>query len=309
MRVLGLSAADLSGWRDEGSPSKWAPMFRGLAVHADVLDVVTARTPRAGDLADAVLRRAGRGRRRDAADLRAFAQRTADAERRLRPWDGRCDVVLQLQTLCAPGTRPRRYAICTDGTRALFEREGGAGSRAAGPSRAQRLEAGVARDACVVMTFSAWVGRSFVEDYGVPPDRVVATGAGANLLLRDVPDRRDRPPVALFAGYDFERKGGRVLLEAWREVAAALPGARLVVAGPRRPVDRTAPGVRWAGRVGWAELARLYREATVFVLPSLFEPFGFVVLEAMGHGLPVIASRACALPELVDDGVDGLLAP
>jgi glycosyltransferase involved in cell wall biosynthesis len=47
----------------------------------------------------------------------------------------------------------------------------------------------------------------------------------------------------------------------------------------------------------------------VFVLPSLFDAWGHVFLEAMGHGLPCIGTSCCAMPEIIDEGVTGLLVP
>ena len=51
-----------------------------------------------------------------------------------------------------------------------------------------------------------------------------------------------------------------------------------------------------------------YRRATAFVMPSRYEPFGIVFLEAMAYWLPCVGSRTCAMPEIIDEGVTGLLA-
>jgi len=312
MRVLGLSPADLSGWRDPASPNKWAPFFRALQPELDVVEVL--RPPVApGRRALALAGRAAGGRLPVGRpwSARGFAQRTAATERLLRDWEGRYDLVFQLQTLFGPGTRPRPYAICTDSTHALLARHDPT-ARPVSPSRAhawQAAERTVAQGAVHVLTWSEFARRSFIEDYGVAPERVTAAGAGANLVLDEVPDRRAQRPTALFVGYEFARKGGHVLLEAWGEVERRVAEAELVVAGPRKPVASSARRVRWVGPVGRDEVARLYREATVFVLPSLFEPFGLVFLEAMGQGLPVVASDCCAMPELVREGKTGALAP
>lgn len=67
------------------------------------------------------------------------------------------------------------------------------------------------------------------------------------------------------------------------------------------------PQVHFHGKVSDAKLNELYCSASIFALPSEKEGFGIVYLEAWKNGLPVIAAKATAIPEVVTDGVDGLL--
>jgi phosphatidylinositol alpha-1,6-mannosyltransferase len=109
-------------------------------------------------------------------------------------------------------------------------------------------------------------------------------------------------------------KGHHELIAAWPAVTAAVPGAllRIVGRGPGEPELRAlaarspvAPQIAFEGFVPDARVEELYARATVFAMPSRGEGFGLVYIEAMRHGLPVIASVHDAGPEVVADGVTG----
>jgi glycosyltransferase involved in cell wall biosynthesis len=167
----------------------------------------------------------------------------------------------------------------------------------------------------LLMPMSEWLRRSFIEDFDQPESKVVAVGAGPNLSSLPDPVRRDfSSPRFLFVGREFERKGGRELLQAFERVRAERPDAELWLVGPSR-LDLNQEGVRFMGRIlrntpeGDREMDRLYRAATAFVMPSRFEPFGIVFLEAMAYGLPCVGGDACAMPEIIADGVSGYVTP
>ena len=114
---------------------------------------------------------------------------------------------------------------------------------------------------------------------------------------------------ALFMGGDFPRKGGPDLLEAWRAggffYRAALD---LVTDWPMSEGDLP-PGVRLVGGIApytpsWLDL---WRGADLFVMPTRHEAFGMVFQEAAAAGLPSIATRINAIPEIVQDGATGIL--
>jgi glycosyltransferase involved in cell wall biosynthesis len=80
------------------------------------------------------------------------------------------------------------------------------------------------------------------------------------------------------------------------------------VVGPRR-APALPEGATWFGYVPAPKLPEFFARATVFVLPTLREPFGLAFLDAMASGLPCVGTRVEAVPELVRHGETGLLVP
>lgn len=136
-------------------------------------------------------------------------------------------------------------------------------------------------------------------------------------------DRGPRPGPSryrvLFLGRLEPRKGIIVAIRAFAEVAAALPGAELVVAGdgPLRAAAEklarelgVADAVRFLGPLAEEELPDAYAEADVFCAPATGnESFGIVLAEAMAAGTPVVASGNPGYAAVVEPGVSGLLVP
>ncbi|MBM4268628.1 MAG: glycosyltransferase family 4 protein [Deltaproteobacteria bacterium] len=165
-----------------------------------------------------------------------------------------------------------------------------------------------------VIVASSFSRECMIRD-GVPGERVVVVPYGVDLeRFRPEPvrDLTRRPLRALFVGQVGQRKGISYLLEAMRRLGSH--PVELTIAGE---VMGSAPGLReacservhLAGRVAERELARLFASADVFVLPSLVEGFGLVLLEAMAAGLPILATPHSAAPDLVEEGGDGFVVP
>jgi len=157
-------------------------------------------------------------------------------------------------------------------------------------------------------TMSSHVSRSLVDQYGCPRTRVVCVYTGSNVAPAEAGntdlDRFVQKNI-LFVGIDWERKGGPVLLEAFREVRRSHPTAKLTIVGCAPKIAM--PGCRVVGRVQSVEVSKFYQTASVFCMPTTVEPFGIVFLEAFAHGLPIVATNIGAIPDFVEQGRSGYM--
>jgi starch synthase len=159
---------------------------------------------------------------------------------------------------------------------------------------------------------SAYAKRTFVER-GVSEGRILVCPYGVDRMKFAA---RDRPPreefKVLFLGRVCMRKGVHYLLEGFRK--AQLSNARLLLAGPVDPAFRSVleryRGVfEELGPVSRPQVPAQYRDADVFVLPSLADSHGLVVSEAMSSGLPVIVSENTGMADLIENGREGFVVP
>ena len=184
----------------------------------------------------------------------------------------------------------------------------------------------VVRRADVVLCNSGYTARAVLGAYGIDVDRVRTVRKAVDLrcftppgvLPPDPFPQRPRDGRLVFVGTDWSGKGLDVLFRALQSVASRYPNVSLVVVGPpesraNREIRTLAATlgleerVRFVGRLGRDEVARLLWHSDVAVLPSRREALGVAALEAMAAGLPVVASRTGGIPEVVEDEVCGLL--
>jgi D-inositol-3-phosphate glycosyltransferase len=174
--------------------------------------------------------------------------------------------------------------------------------------------------------------RALVDEYGADPARATVIPCGVDTVLFRPGDRdeararigADATPLVLYVGRIAPIKGLETLLDAIAERSRAGSGLRLLVVGGE--ADEPAAGheaeirqrveglglreiVRFVGAQPQETLRDYYVAADVTVLPSYYESFGMVALEAMACGSPVIGSRVGGLATTVRDGVTGFLVP
>ena len=163
--------------------------------------------------------------------------------------------------------------------------------------------------------------------YGISPEKVSVIPAGVDTdIFYPVPKLKARVGLGLpdketvmYAGRVEPIKGLDILLDSFK-ILNETRDVHLVVVGGSLSGDRELDALRqrskqlgilekitFTGSVNQSELGRYYSAADVFVLPSHYESFGLVALEAMACGTPVVASRVGGIPSFVDDGETGYL--
>ena len=164
-----------------------------------------------------------------------------------------------------------------------------------------------------VRTISAYTS-SLVREVGVEPTAEFAAFMDLEPFVESPPDPLPERPVVLFVGVLERYKAVDVLAEAWRRAAPRVPDATLRLVG-RGALHETATALvgdlpaqaRWTKSLSTPEVARALDEATVLVLPSRSEGLGRVVVEAFCRGRGVVGSRVGGIPDIVEDGVSGVL--
>lgn len=170
------------------------------------------------------------------------------------------------------------------------------------------LEPEVYHHATHVFTMSSHVTNTIVHDYGCAPDKVSCVYCGPNVPERPFihypPDRYASGRI-LFMGFDWQRKGGPQVVEAYRQIYQHHPHASLSIVGSEQQTGL--PRVTAVARIPLNEISDYFAQSAIFCMPTRREPFGTAFLDAAYHKLPIISSRLGALPDYITDGVNGFL--
>jgi len=301
-----------------GSGRGFVDALRAAGARVDVYNAELTSWRRAAAAALTYHPARGRWRQRYGLGAVPFRARSARVNAALRGASRRYDAVIQIGATFATSKAARRgapYIIYCDSNVAYSSR--GAPYSAASRLSREELESALRREQRVydaadrIWSMSDALASSFRDDFAQPPAKITTIYAGANNPPCPIPGAR-REPRILFIGKDHERKGSAILLQAFEIVRRELPDAELhLVGGFTATADR--PGVVSHGFVACSTLAgrgqfdHLFATASVFCLPSRYEPFGIAFVEAMRAGLPCVGSRAWAMPEIIDEGKTGWL--
>jgi glycosyltransferase involved in cell wall biosynthesis len=206
--------------------------------------------------------------------------------------------------------------ISLDATPLQYDRLGQFYEHRAGPAWLEGLKWRLNRDcfraAGHLVTWSAWARDGLAADYEVPPSKVTVIPPGVDVAAWARPARRqggDGPARILFVGGNLERKGGLLLIDAFRALRAAGSPVELHLVTHERAAPAEGLFVYNGMRPNSPELKQLYHRCDIFCLPTLGDCLPMVLSEAGAAGLPAVTTAVAAIPEIVADGESGLLVP
>lgn len=159
-----------------------------------------------------------------------------------------------------------------------------------------------------IFLMGQWLARYMKEVYPEFKDKIYAVGGGCNVFSTDSGEIRSGNKI-LFVGKAFLRKGGDLVVEAFRLLRANYrKDVELIIAGPDTLPDKyKGEGIIFKGCVSFEEVGRLMKVCDVFCMPSRFEAYGLVFVEALLNGLPCIGRNAFEMPYFIEQGITGEL--
>ncbi len=170
------------------------------------------------------------------------------------------------------------------------------------------LHNSVYKNASKILATNELCRKSLIKDYGISPSLVNTVYQGCNFNTYLEGKRDINKKHILFVGHEFDRKGGYILLEAFKQVRSTIPSTQLIIVGDSLRIKQD--GVTVLGRISDRQrLMDIYEKSHIFVLPSYFDPMPNAAIEAMGLGIPVVVSNSCGTSEIINDGKSGFVVP
>jgi glycosyltransferase involved in cell wall biosynthesis len=166
------------------------------------------------------------------------------------------------------------------------------------------------RAARVLLGWSKWVTDSYVNDYGADPARTIVIPPGVDIeLWKPASEARADDGIVriLFTGGEFKRKGGDLLLRWARETRHKNIEVHIVTRDPVAATPRVI--VHNDVSANAPKLVALAQKCDLFALPTRADCFSVAGIEASSAGLPLVMTDVGGIREIIEDGVNGLLAP
>jgi glycosyltransferase involved in cell wall biosynthesis len=168
----------------------------------------------------------------------------------------------------------------------------------------------------ILIAVSQHTKKDVLKNFKINPDKVVVTYEGVDAVEKPLLDKPETVlkkygimrPYILYVGNAYPHKNLDRLILAFKEVSKKHSSLQLILAGKedyfykrleKFVATSNVSGVIFPGHIAEDHLPVLYREAKLYVFPSLYEGFGLPPLEAMARNTPIVSSNASCLPEIL----------
>ncbi len=172
-------------------------------------------------------------------------------------------------------------------------------------ARLHQFEKHVFQQAVHLFPMSHLVRQSLIEDYDILPEKITVVGSSGNFKTPYTGEKTFGSKRLVFNGSDFHRKGGDIVLDAFKLVKKQIPEATLTLIGST--LDALEDGVENPGFLDAAQIEQMFLAADLLVAPARWDPFPGFVIEAMNYGVPCIVSANGGIPEIMDNQTNGIV--
>ncbi|NTV99972.1 MAG: glycosyltransferase family 4 protein [Oscillochloris sp.] len=204
--------------------------------------------------------------------------------------------------------------VSLDATPLQYDRLGSFYQHAQGPAWMEDLKWRLNRDcyraARHLVVWAEWTKHSLIDEYEVPANKITVIPPGVNVRdwRRPTPRLRHEGPVKiLFVGANLERKGGLLLIDAFRALRSL--GVELHLVTKDRVLAEPGLFVYNGMQPNSQPLKDLYHSCDIFALPTFGDCLPMVLSEAGASGMAVVSTQVAAIPEIVRDRETGLTVP
>jgi glycogen synthase len=247
----------------------------------------------------------------DANHPRGYALRSRQTQKKLKSLSPKPDFVIHFFSLFGPfwDDFSIPYAMYLDYTMALGRKNWPLWA----PFRSDRdYERWIAYEkksyhqSQLIFTFGHSCKTSLVNDYGIAAEKIHVVGSSGNFRDTSTTLKTFGTQQILFQGSEFERKGGDLLLQAFRVIRERVPSATLVIIGSTLTIDE--PGVKNLGYISSApEIERLFLTSDLVVAPARCDPFPAFIIEAMNYGVPCIITKQTGISNMILNQENGVV--
>lgn len=159
-----------------------------------------------------------------------------------------------------------------------------------------------------VFTMSTWLKEYMIKNKIVEEDRITHVGGGLNISSDKISFDKKKGNKFLFVGKDFNRKAGDLVYKAFLELEKEESDIELYIIGPKKlPFEISSESVHFLGEIPSDQISKYFNLCDYFVMPSRFEAYGLVFIEALTYGLPCIGRRLHEMPYLINENETGFL--